>query len=257
MQNLPNSSQDSLQNAPQPSHVRRLILPSISAAALVFGLSLTVLGNHRTELFERRAEQSQTEPIDRNPDRNPDRNTDRNYVLTNRGRDNAIRVVGMAIVLSVATGIMTVEVLRKRYAAREEDSGKMHLHEGVALKIESPIADNDMAPDSSRLIDAVWPPISDFTSPDLTNWPAIQPAVQLLPGTYETDRQVLPGTLHRQLVLNYEGQDYRFLRTAETPEHLRLYCDLCERSNRTIVFTLIGLEPVSGFGLWERVAIEN
>ena len=78
-----------------------------------------------------------------------------------------------------------------------------------------------------------------------------------MPGTYESDRQVLPGTLHRQLVLNHEGQNYRFLRTAETPEHLRLCCDVCERSKRAIVITVLGLEPASGFGLWERVSIEE
>ena len=119
MQNPPNSSQYSLQNAPQPSNVRRLILPSISAAAVVFGLSLTILGTHRTEWFERRAAQSQGTPIDIS--------TDRNYVLTNQGRDNAIRVVGVAIVLSVATGIVTVELLRKRYAAREKSAGNLPL----------------------------------------------------------------------------------------------------------------------------------
>ena len=263
MQNPPTASQDS---NPQPSNsVRRLVLPSISAAAVVFGLSLTVLGNYRTEWFERRAEQSQTTPIDQG--------TDRNYVLTNQGRDNAIRVVGMAIVLSVATGIVTVELLRKRYAAQEKEAGKvttaalsLGIESPIAVPIESPIESNNAATDSARAIDDVWPPNSDLTNPefitpdltnsDLTNWPTLQPAVQLLPGTYATDRQVLPGTLHRQLVLNHEGQNYRFLRTAKTPEHLRLYCDLCERSNRSIVITLLGLEPESGFGLWERIAIE-
>lgn len=256
MQNLPNSSQDSLQNAPQPSNVRRLILPSISVAALVFGVSLTILGNYRTEWFERRAEQSQRELIDRN--------TDRSYVLTNQGRDSAIRVVGMAIVLSVATGIVTVELLRKRYAASEKDTDKMTTHAavslGIALPIESPntpLPIGSPIDDQSSASDEVWSPNSDLTSPDLTNWPTTQPIVQLLPGTYETDRQVLPGTLHRQLVLNHEGQNYRFLRTAETPEHLRLCCDVCERSNRAIVITVLGLEPASGFGLWERVSIEE
>lgn len=243
MQNLPNSSQDSLQNAPQPSNVRRLILPSISAAALVFGVSLTILGNYRTEWFERRAEQSQRELIDRN--------TNRSYVLTNQGRDSAIRLVGFAIILSVATGIVTVELLRKRYAASEKDTDKMTTHAAVSLGIALPIDDQSSASDE------VWSPNSDLTSPDLTNWPTTQPIVQLLPGTYETDRQVLPGTLHRQLVLNHEGQNYRFLRTAETPEHLRLCCDVCERSNRAIVITVLGLEPASGFGLWERVSIEE
>ena len=244
MQNLPNSSQDSFQSAPQPSNVRRLVLPSISAAAVVFGLSLTILGTHRTEWFERRAAQSQGTPIDIN--------TNRNYVLTHQGRDNAIRVVGMAIVLSVATGIVTVELLRKRYAAREKSAGHLipPIAESLGIEllsatpIESPIESTIVANDTN-------------TDSDLTNWPTIQPAIQLLPGTYETDRQVLPGTLHRQLVLNHEGQDYRFLRTAETSEHLRLYCDRCERSNRAIVITLLGLEPGSGFGLWERVSIEN
>ena len=240
MQNLPNSSQDSFQSAPQPSNVRRLVLPSISAAAVVFGLSLTILGTHRTEWFERRAAQSQGTPIDIN--------TDRNYVLTHQGRDNAIRVVGMAIVLSVATGIVTVELMRKRYAAREKSAGHLIPPIDSSSGIESPI---------ESLIESTM--VADDTDPDsgLTNWSTIQPAVQLSPGTYEIDRQVLPGSLHRQLVLNHEGQDYRFLRTAETSEQLRLYCDRCERSNRAIVITRLGLESGSGFGLWERVSIEN
>ena len=240
MQNLSNSSQNFLQNAPQPSNVRRLIFPSISAAAVVFGLSLTILGTHKTEWFERRAAQSQGTPIDSN--------TDRSYVLTHQGRDNAIRVVGLAIVLSVGTGIVTVELLRKRYAAREKSAGNLITPTAASLEIELPSA----TPIESAIVDN-----DTNTDSDLTNWPTIQPAIQLLPGTYETDRQVLPGTLHRQLVLNHEGQNYRFLRTAETPEHLRLYCDLCERSNRTMVITLLGLEPESGFGLWERIAIES
>ena len=247
MQNLPNSSQDSFQSAPQPSNVRRLVLPSISAAAVVFGLSLTILGTHRTEWFERRAAQSQGTPIDRN--------TDRNYVLTHQGRDNAIRVVGMAIVLSVATGIVTVELLRKRYAAREKLADHLITPTAASSGIELPIATPIESPIESSIESTIVANDTN-TDSDLTNWPTIQPAIKLLPGTYETDRQVLPGTLHRQLVLNHEGQNYRFLRTAETAEHLRLYCDLCERSNRAIVITLLGLEPGSGFGLWEHVAIE-
>ena len=246
MQNLPTDSQDFLQTAPQPSNVQRLVLPSILSAAVVFGLSLTMLGNHKTEWFERRAEQSQAIPLDRS------------YVLTNQGRDNAIRVVGMSIVLSVATGIMTVEVLRKRYAVREQEiSGNISdatVSLEVAVPIDFPIESNDGATDASSAIDEVWPHADlALANSDLTTWPTFQPAVHLLPGTYKTDRQVLPGTLHCQLVLNHDGQDYRFLRTAETPERLRLYCDLCERSNRAIVITQLGLEPASGFGLWECV----
>ena len=246
MQKKPTDSQDFPQTAPQPSNVQRLVLPSILSAAVVFGLSLTVLGNHRTEWFERRAERSQTTPLDRS------------YVLTNQGRDNAIRVVGMAIVLSVATGIVTVELLRKRYAARVKEEGRIiseaTVSLGVTAPIEKSIESNDGDTDLSRAIDEVWPHADlALANSDLTIWPTIQPAVHLLPGTYKTDRQVLPGTLHRQLVLNHDGQDYRFLRTAETPERLRLYCDLCERSNRAIVITQLGLEPESGFALWECV----
>ena len=257
MQKNPTDSQDSFQTASQRSNVQRLVLPSILSAAVVFGLSLTVLGSHRTEWFERRAEQSQTTPLDRS------------YVLTNQGRDNAIRVVGMAIVLSVATGIITVEVLRKRYAARVKEEGRIISDAtvsfataslGVAVPIEKSIESNNGATDAlntdtSRAIDEVWPSHADLTlvNSDLTTWPTLQPAVHLLPGTYKTDRQVLPGTLHRQLVLNHDGQDYRFLRTAETSKRLRLYCDLCERSNRAVVITQLGLEPESGFGLWECV----
>ena len=238
MQKKPTDSQDFPQTAPQPSNVQRLVLPSILSAAVVFGLSLTVLGNHRTEWFERRAERSQTTPLDRS------------YVLTNQGRDNAIRVVGMAIVLSVATGIVTVELLRKRYAAREKEASKIISD----VPIEKSIASNDGATDASSAIDEVWPHADlALANSDLTTWPTLQPAVHLLPGTYKIDRQVLPGTLHRQLVLNHEGQDYRFLRTAETTTRLRLYCDLCERSNRAIVITQLGPEPESGFGLWECV----
>ena len=238
MQKKPTDSQDFLQTTPQPSSVQRLVLPSILSAALVFGLSLTVLGNYRTEWFERRAERSQTTSLDRS------------YVLTNQGRDNAIRVVGMAIVLSVATGIVTVELLRKRYAAREKEASKIISD----VPIEKSIASNDGATDASSAIDEVWSH-SDLAlaNSDLTTWPTLQPAVHLLPGTYKIDCQVLPGTLHRQLVLNHEGQDYRFLRTAETTTRLRLYCDLCERSNRAIVITQLEPEPESGFALWECV----
>ena len=213
---------------------------------------LTILGNYRTEWFERRAEQSQRELIDRN--------TDRSYVLTNQGRDSAIRVVGMAIVLSVATGIVPVELLQKRCAASEKDTNKMTTHAAMSLGIASPntpLSIGSPIDDQSSASDEVWSPNSDLTSPDLTNWPTTQLIVQLLPGTYESYRQVLPGTLYRQLVLNHEGQNYRFLRTAEMPEHLRLCCDVCERSNRAIVVTVLGLEPASGFGLWERVSIEE
>lgn len=241
MQNPPTDSQDSIQTAPQSSNVQRLVLPSVLSAAVVFGLSLTLLGNHRTEWFERRVEQSQATPLDRS------------YVLTNQGRDNAIRVVGMAIVLSVATGIVMVELLRKRYAAREKEAGKTISDVPIEKSIES----NNVATGASRTIDEVWPPYADVTlaNSDLTTWPTSLPAVHLLPGTYKTDHQVLPGTLHRQLVLNHDGQDYRFLRTAETPKRLRLYCDLCERSNCAIVITQLGLEPESGFGLWESVGV--
>ena len=213
---------------------------------------LTILGNYRTEWFERRAEQSQRELIDRN--------TDRSYVLTNQGRDSAIRVVGMAIVLSVATGIVPVELLQKRCAASEKDTNKMTTHAAMSLGIASPntpLSIGSPIDDQSSASDEVWSPNSDLTSPDLTNWPTTQPIVQLLPGTYESDRQVLPGTLYRQLVLNHEGQNYRFLRTAEMPEHLRLCCDVCEQSSHAIVIMLLGLEPASGFGLWERVSIEE
>jgi hypothetical protein len=90
---------------------------------------------------------------------------------------------------------------------------------------------------------------------------AIPVTVELVPGTYSLDRQVLPGTLHSQLVLHYEGRTYRFVRTAETTDVLLRYCDVLDRSLRSIVVTPLSDDSSddssdnskSGYGLWEQV----
>jgi hypothetical protein len=205
----------------QNSNVRRLLFPAIAASTLVFGLTLLLLGTHKSDWFEQVA-QTRKEDLSRD------------YTLTHRGRDAAIRVVGSAIVLSVATGILTVELLRKWYAYREdidqkaEDLGLTPLMSADAeanLEPEpelNPIAINlDSNPDLKNL---------DLTSPDLQvnqlqwnqsssldNNPTIaplSPVHELAPTAGTTDRSLRPNSLQMHYVLEHETQRYRFVRTA-------------------------------------------
>ncbi len=246
-----------MQTPPTPS-VRRLLFPSIAAAGLVFIVSLTVMGSQKSAWFERvarvRAEDNQ-----------------RAYALTNNGRDNAIRVVGLAIVLSVGTGIVTVELLRKWYGFQErvdlkaEDLGlNKILHPSVEDAPFNPDFNPGFNPDRAETQAANRSnemPFDRSTEPeeltDAAVWGDPEPlpvTVQLVPGTYTIDRQVLPGTLHSQLVLHYEGQLYRFLRTAETTDLLWRYCQVLDRTLRSIVVTPLVAESESGYGIWEQVS---
>jgi hypothetical protein len=274
------------------SKVRRLLVPSIAAAGMVFGLSLFLLGTHKVEWFERvarvRAEDNQ-----------------RDYALTHRGRDTAIRVVGTAIVLSVATGIGTVEVLRKWYAVRDRaESSQAEL--ALPTFLDNPVIaveDNPMAnrltenslaensptensPTENSLItkitdaeisvedaffampvgeqteleqaaawEALWQPevpVLDLEEPLVEPLADRSPTAVHLPyGVYHIDRQVLPGTLHSQLVLHYHERAYRFLRSAQTLESVQAYCAVYLTREVPIVVTPLVEGPDSGYGLWE------
>ncbi len=244
---------------PKPSTVRQLIFPAIAAAGLVFGVSLSVMGTYRGDLFEREAK---VRAADSQPD----------YALTNRGRDTAIRVVGVSIVLSVVTGLATVELLRKWYGFRDRADAKaetlgltplldMTEEEGAAM-LNSPQADlredRSAAPTLELPLEAPMDDALIWGDPVPISIPV---TIELVPGTYSLDRQVLPGTLHSQLVLHYEGRTYRFVRTAETTDVLLRYCDVLDRSLRSIVVTPLSPESSdessdesrSGYGLWEQV----
>jgi hypothetical protein len=283
----------------EASPVRRLLIPSIAAAGVVFGLSLFVLGTHKADWFERvakvRAEDNQ-----------------RDYSLTNRGRDTAIRVVGTAIVLSVATGIGMVEVLRKWYAVRDRSAAieqdvalsefvDNFVDDEVASITHLPITHLSVANPSVANIPITSIPITNIPIPEMTAevafmemavqeqtetekaaaWEALwQPepptselastleslvlepptladrsptAVPLVDGTYHIDRQVVPGSLHTQLVLHHDDRVYRFLRSAETLDLLNRYWDVYLRRNIAIVVTPLVAGPDSGYGLWEGV----
>jgi hypothetical protein len=250
-----------MQTSPSPS-VRRLLFPSIAAAGLVFIVSLTVMGSQKSAWFERvarvRAEDNQ-----------------RAYALTNNGRDNAIRVVGLAIVLSVGTGIVTVELLRKWYGFQErvdlkaEEMGLNEILDPAVNKApfnpdfnrnrsEDRSQDRSQGQAANRSSERPFDRVTDpETLTDAAVWGDQEPipvTIQLVPGTYTIDRQVLPGTLHSQLVLHYEGQLYRFLRTAETTELLWRYCQALDRALRSIVVTPLVAESESGYGIWEQVS---
>ncbi len=265
--------------AAESTHVRRLVVPSIATAGVVFGLSLFLLGTHKVEWFERvakvRAEDNQ-----------------RDYALTHRGRDTAIRVVGTAIVLSVATGIGTVEVLRKWYAVRERAaSSKAGLElpsflDNPALTL-TPLPTEDLLPEdpsTEQLPDqdistavalmempileeteleqaaaweALWQPeapVLDQEEPAAASVDRSPTALHLPYGTYHIDRQVLPGTLHSQLVLHYHERAYRFLRSAETLESVQRYGEVYLSREIPIVITPLVTGPDAGYGLWEGVS---
>jgi hypothetical protein len=259
----------------ESANVRRLLVPSIAAAGIVFGLSLFLLGTHKVEWFERiakvRAEDNQ-----------------RDYALTHRGRDTAIRVVGTAIVLSVATGIGTVEILRKLYAFRdgvESSEAKLELTpfldnpaiSQAQLPTDNLLPENlatDPLPDGeistavslmempiieqteleqAAAWEALWqpePPVLDLAEPLADRSPTV---VHLPYGTYHIDRQVLSGTLHSQLVLHYHERAYRFLRSAQTLEFMQRYCDVYLTREIPIVVTPLVEGPESGYGLWEGI----
>jgi hypothetical protein len=251
---------------PKPSTVRQLIFPAIAAAGLVFGVSLTVMGTYRGEWFEREAKVRAAD-------------SQRDYALTNRGRDTAIRVVGVAIVFSVATGLATVELLRKWYGFRDRADAKaetlglmplldMTEEEGASMLNSSFEPQSDLRDDRSAAVPLELPLEEPMDDALIWGDPvpiSIPVTVELLPGTYSLDRQVLPGTLHSQLVLHYEGRTYRFVRTAETTDVLLRYCDVLDRSLRSIVVTPLSDnssdnssddssdDSKSGYGLWEQV----
>lgn len=221
----------------QNSNVRRLLFPAIAASTLVFGLTLLFLGTHKSDWFEQVAKTRQGD-------------LDRDYTLTHRGRDAAIRVVGSAIVLSVATGIVTVELLRKWYAYREDIEQKV---EDLGLtSLMSADAESKLGPEPAALNPIVpnpelnpEPTNPDPANPDLqinqlqwnqsssldTNpaqgtlspirelsWTDCQPISET-----SDNRPLRPNSLQTHYVLDHENQRYRFVRTAANRSKMLRY----------------------------------
>jgi hypothetical protein len=223
----------------QNSNVRRLLFPAIAASTLVFGLTLLLLGTHKSDWFEQVAKVRKGD-------------LDRDYTLTHRGRDAAIRVVGSAIVLSVATGILTVELLRKWYAYREDIDQKV---EDLGL---TPL----MSADAASNLEAEFNPIAtkpDLKSPDLANLDLANPDLQINQLQWnqsspldanpslgklspvreltctdgQTDRLLRPNSLQMHYVLEYENQRYKFVRTAASRSKMLRYSVILQSQDPT------------------------
>ncbi len=221
----------------QNSNVRRLLFPAIAASTLVFGLTLLLLGTHKADWFEQVAKTRQEDLA-------------RDYTLTHRGRDAAIRVVGSAIVLSVATGILTVELLRKWYAYREGIDQKA---EDLGLTpLMSADAEANLEPEANPI--APNPNLTDFKSLDsevselqvnqlqwnqsssLDNNPTIaplSPVQELAPTACTTDRSLRPNSLQMHYVLEHEAQRYRFVRTASNRSKMLRYSAILQTQAQT------------------------
>lgn len=248
----------------QNSNVRRLLIPAMTAAATVFGITLLILGTQKADWFEQVAKT-----------RNED--LGRDYTLTHRGRDAAIRVVGSAIVLSVATGIVTVELLRKWYAFREEIDQKAEDLGLMNLLSENPASVAALTGEGEAASEPIAEPIEGIALPELQihqlQWnrpsdleqsqsqilasqisaspnPASQtPASQEMlsqsapialstaldrireiphhEGT--TDRPLRSHSLETYYRLDYENHHYRFVRTAPNHAAMMQYMDLLQR----------------------------
>lgn len=240
----------------QNSNVRRLLIPAMTAAAAVFGITLLILGTQKADWFEQVAKT-----------RNED--LGRDYTLTHRGRDAAIRVVGSAIVLSVATGIMTVELLRKWYAFREEIDQKAEDLGLMNLLSENPASVAALSGEGEAASESIATPIEAIALPELQihqlQWnqpsdleqsqsqsqiPASQTSasqellsqsapialstalarIREIPhheGT--TDRPLRSHSLETYYRLDYENHHYRFVRTAPNHDAMMQYMDLLQR----------------------------
>ncbi len=218
----------------QNSNVRRLLFPAIAASTLVFGLTLLLLGTHKSDWFEQVARTRQGD-------------LDRDYTLTHRGRDAAIRVVGSAIVLSVATGIVTVELLRKWYAYREDIDQKVEdlgLAPLMSANADVGLAEADLDAEALKLR-----PIAPDANPDITSdlqinqlqWNqsssldhapssgTLSPVRELAWTDGQTDRPLRPNSLQTHSVLEYENQCYKFVRTAANRSKMLRYSAILQR----------------------------
>jgi hypothetical protein len=238
----------------QKSNVRRLLFPAITASTIVFGLTLLFMGTHKSELFEQVAKT-----------RNEDLNRD--YTLTHRGRDAAIRVVGSAIVLSVATGILTVEVLRKWYSYREsidqkaEDLGlapfmvaESDLESALLNEAEPPIAPMlDLQRSEPPINPLEWHQLQWHQSSILDHSdpiPGLSPVRELTASEGKTDRVLSPNSLQTHYVLDHENQRYRFLRTAANRSKMLRYSTLVQSQGQEII---VKLNPDGeSYSLWTR-----
>ncbi len=220
----------------QNSNVRRLLFPAIAASTLVFGLMLLLLGTQKSDWFEQVAKTRQGD-------------LDRDYTLTHRGRDAAIRVVGTAIVLSVTTGIVTVELLRKWYAYREgidqkvedlglaplmsanADAGLAEADLDVELKLKpiepdtNPDATPDILPDL-QINQLQWNQSSSLTPAPSSG--TLSPIRELTCTDGETDRPLRPNSLQTHYVLEYENQRYKFVRTAMNRSKMLRYSTILQ-----------------------------
>jgi hypothetical protein len=223
----------------QNSNVRRLLFPAIAASTLVFGLTLLLMGTYKSDWFEQVAKTRKGD-------------LDRDYTLTHRGRDAAIRVVGSAIVLSVATGILTVELLRKWYAYREDIDQKV---EDLGL---TPL----MSADAESNLEAEFNPIAtkpDLKSPDLANLDLANPDLQINQLQWnqsspldanpslgklspvreltctdgQTDRKLRSNSLQMHYVLEYENHSYKFVRTAASRSKMLRYSVILQSQDPT------------------------
>ncbi len=234
----------------QNSNVRRLLFPAIAASTFVFGVTLLILGTYNSDWFEQVAKTRKGD-------------LDRDYTLTHRGRDAAIRVVGSAIVLSVATGIVTVELLRKWYAYREnidqkvEDLGLTPL---MSANAEVGLAEADLAADLAAELDgeldgealklnAIGPDTNFDSTSDLQinqlQWnqssslagnPApgkISPVRELAWTDGQPDRPLRPNSLQTHYVLEYENQRYKFVRTAANRSKMLRYSAILQSQAQT------------------------
>jgi hypothetical protein len=224
----------------QTSNVRRLLFPSIAAATLVFGLTLLFLGTQKADWFEQVAKTRKGD-------------LDREYTLTHRGRDAAIRVVGSAIVLSVATGILTVELLRKWYAYREDIDQKVA--DLGLTSLMSADAESNLEPELEAGFEQnPIAPKPDLKSPDLAN-PDLQinqlqwnqsssldanpslgklsPVRELACTDGQTDRPLRPNSLQMHYVLEYENHRYKFVRTATSRSKMLRYSAILQSQDPT------------------------
>lgn len=225
----------------QNSNVRRLLFPAIAASTLVFGLTLLLLGTYKSDWFEQVAKVRKGD-------------LDRDYTLTHRGRDAAIRVVGSAIVLSVATGILTVELLRKWYAYREgidqkvEDLGLTSLMSADAVstlepELESEMALNPIAPQSDfKNLDLADPDPqinqlqwnqSSSLEPSPPSPGQLSPVRELACTDGQTDRKLRPNSLQMHYVLEYENHRYKFVRTAASRSKMLRYSVILQSQDPT------------------------
>ncbi len=235
----------------QNSNVRRLLFPAITASTLVFGITLLLLGTHKADWFEQVAKTRQGD-------------LDRDYTLTHRGRDTAIRVVGSAIVLSVTTGIVTVELLRKWYAYREDIDQKV---EDLGLApLMSADAESELEPEST--LNPIVPqivPQAEYSAPANLELQVNQlqwnPSSSLEPrpsirkmspirelawtdgqtvgeASQDGNRPLRPNSLQTQYVLKYEDHQYKFVRTAANRSKMLRYSAILQSQNQEVIAKL-------------------